>query len=87
MSVRVLVVDDHPLYREGLTTALAAAADVEVVGEAGDGAEAIRLVAADPPDVVLMDLHMPGVSGVEATRQHPARAPGRRGAGAHHARR
>ena len=41
MSVRVLVVDDHPLYREGLTTALAAAADVEVVGEAGDGAEAV----------------------------------------------
>ena len=40
MSVRVLVVDDHPLYREGLTTALAAAADVEVVGEAADGAEA-----------------------------------------------
>jgi len=76
MSVRVLVVDDHPLYREGLTTALAAAVDVEVVGEADDGAEAIRLVAADPPDVVLMDLHMPGVSGVEATRQirdtHPA---------------
>ena len=76
MSVRVLVVDDHPLYREGLTTALAAAVDVEVVGEAGAGAEAIRLVAADPPDVVLMDLHMPGVSGVEATRQirdtHPA---------------
>jgi DNA-binding NarL/FixJ family response regulator len=69
VSVRVLVVDDHPLYREGLTTALTAAADVEVVGEAGDGAEALRLVAANPPDVVLMDLHMPGVSGVEATRQ------------------
>jgi DNA-binding NarL/FixJ family response regulator len=69
VSVRVLVVDDHPLYREGLTAALAAAADVEVVGEAGDGAEALRLVAADPPDVVLMDLHMPGMSGVEATRQ------------------
>jgi DNA-binding NarL/FixJ family response regulator len=76
MSVRVLVVDDHPLYREGLITALTAAPDVEVVGEAGDGAEAVRRVSSDPPDVVLMDLHMPEVSGVEATRQiataHPS---------------
>lgn len=73
---RVLVVDDHPLYREGLLTALSAADGVEVVGEAGDGQEAVERVAELSPDVVLMDLHMPGLTGVEATRAisaaHPA---------------
>ena len=76
MTVRVLVVDDHPLYREGLLTALGAEPDVEVVGEAADGAEAVRAVPEHQPDVVLMDLHMPGMSGVDATRQicagHPS---------------
>ena len=72
---RVLVVDDHPLYREGLLTALAAAPGVDVVGEAGDGAEAVELVALLRPDVVLMDLHMPGMTGVEATRVVGERHP------------
>ncbi len=67
--LRVLLVDDHPLYREGLAVALTAMPDVEVVGESGDGESALRLAAEAAPDVVLMDLHLPGISGVEATRR------------------
>ena len=75
MTVRVLVVDDHPLYREGLVTAISTMTGKEVVGEAGDGEEAVARVAELQPDVVVMDLHMPVMSGVQATRavteQHP----------------
>ncbi len=65
--IRVLLVDDHPVVRQGVRGMLAPAADLEVVGEAASGDEAVRLVRADPPDVVLMDLRMPGGDGVEAT--------------------
>ncbi|WP_112245605.1 response regulator [Kribbella monticola] len=67
MSIRVLVVDDHPVVRSGLIGMLAVTDDIEVVGEAGDGEEAVALVATTRPDVVLMDLRMPRRDGVSAT--------------------
>lgn len=69
MPLRVVVVDDHPLYREGLVTAMTAMAGVAVVGEAGDGAQAVEVAGRLLPDVVVMDLHMPVVNGIDATRQ------------------
>lgn len=66
---RVLVVDDHPIVREGLVALLATVPDVCVVGEAGDGDSAVRTALAERPDVVLMDLNLPGVPGLEATRR------------------
>jgi DNA-binding NarL/FixJ family response regulator len=65
--VRVLVVDDHPVVRSGLIGMLAVTDDIEVVGEAGDGEEALTLVESTRPDVVLMDLRMPRRDGVSAT--------------------
>ena len=67
--VRIVLADDHPIVRSGLTSVLASQPDCEVVGEAGDGEAAIALARALAPDVVLMDLRMPGVDGVEATRR------------------
>ncbi|WP_405834043.1 response regulator [Streptomyces sp. NBC_00105] len=66
--VRVLLVDDQPLVRSGLRVLIADTADLEVVGEAGTGAEAVRLAAELRPDVVVMDIRMPGMDGIEATR-------------------
>ena len=66
--IRVLLADDQPLVRTGLRMILSAEPDLEIVGEASDGAEAIRLCARARPDVVLMDVRMPGVDGIEATR-------------------
>ncbi|MBE3013007.1 response regulator transcription factor [Microbispora sp. NEAU-D428] len=66
--IRIVVVDDHPLMREGLRALVTSLPDIEVVGEAGDGDAARREVQLARPDVVVMDLHMPGVNGVEATR-------------------
>jgi DNA-binding NarL/FixJ family response regulator len=63
----VIVADDHPVVREGLRAILDAEPDLDVVGEAGSGAEAVELAARLRPDVVLMDLRMPGMDGVEAT--------------------
>ncbi|TCC51009.1 response regulator transcription factor [Kribbella capetownensis] len=65
--IRVLVVDDHPVVRSGLVGMLSVTEDIEVVGEAGDGSEALTLVESARPDVVLMDLRMPRTDGVTAT--------------------
>ena len=67
--IRVLIADDHPHFRDGLRALLLSAPDLEVVAEAGDGEEAISLAAELQPDVILMDLNMPGVGGIEATRR------------------
>ena len=73
---RVLVVDDHPVVRGGLVGWLAAQEDLDVVGEAADGLEALAQVAAVSPDVVLMDLRMPRMDGVTATERLAATHPG-----------
>jgi DNA-binding NarL/FixJ family response regulator len=71
----VLIADDHPVFRSGLAGVLAEAGDMTVVGEVADGDTALAMAVRERPDVVLMDLHMPGVSGVEATRRLTAEAP------------
>lgn len=68
-ALRVLICDDHALFRRGLTMVLDAEPDVEVIGEASDGAEAVRLAETTAPDVVLMDVRMPSGSGIEATQK------------------
>ena len=66
--IRVLIVDDHALFRRGLQMVLEGEADIEVVGEASDGSEAVKQAEESTPDVVLMDVRMPKRSGIEATR-------------------
>jgi NarL family two-component system response regulator LiaR len=75
VTIRVAIADDHAVVRQGLRTFLELQDDVEVVGEAADGAEAVELVARTEPDVVLLDLVMPRLDGIEATRQIRARSP------------
>lgn len=74
--IRVLVVDDHPLFRDGLGALLATVGDLEVVDSVGDGESAVRRAVETRPDVVLMDLNLPVVPGIEATRRIVAAAPG-----------
>jgi DNA-binding NarL/FixJ family response regulator len=74
-TIRVVIVDDHQLVRQGLEAVLASDADVAVVGQAADGRGAVELVADTAPDVVLMDLQLPELSGLEATRQILAARP------------
>ena len=72
---RVLIVDDHPVFRDGLAGLLATLPEVEIVGMAGTAEEALAAVSLAAPDVVLMDINLPGASGVEATRQTTQVAP------------
>ena len=74
--IRVLVVDDHPLFRTGLTGLLETVPDIEVVGQAGDGDAAVSRAVELEPDVVLMDLNLPTTPGLEATRRIVAAVPG-----------
>jgi DNA-binding NarL/FixJ family response regulator len=74
-ALRILIVDDHPLVRRGLRATLAEVPDLEVVGEATTGQEAVAQCLVLRPDIVLMDLQMPGGSGIEATRQLRERCP------------
>ncbi len=73
--IRVLIADDHPVFRFGLRALLASELDTEVVGEATTGEEVIELAAVLEPDVILMDLNMPGPNGIEATRRIIQRHP------------
>lgn len=74
-TTRVVLVDDHPVYRDGLTMLLESIGEVEVVGVAEDGAAAIEVVERTDPDVVVMDVQMPGLDGIAATRELTARHP------------
>jgi DNA-binding NarL/FixJ family response regulator len=67
--IRVLIVDDHPVVRKGLSAFLANERDLQVIGAAADGEEALRIAETDQPDLVLMDLSMPGIGGIETTRR------------------
>ena len=73
--IRVLVVDDHTLIRQGIVGLLESQADIEVVGQAGNGREGVAALQAVAPDVVLMDIAMPGINGLTATREMKERSP------------
>ena len=74
-DIRVLLADDHVLVRQGIRQFLEDEGDIQVVAEAGDGEEAIRLIEAHRPEVAILDIRMPHVTGVEATRRIKSRFP------------
>ena len=73
--IKVLIADDHPLYRAGLRTLLSGQPDIDLAGEAATGEQAVKLAASTLPDIVVMDITMPGIGGIEATRQILASQP------------
>ncbi|MCX5683697.1 MAG: response regulator transcription factor [Planctomycetota bacterium] len=75
MTIRVLLVDDHQLFRQGLSSMLAGDPEIQVVGEAENGRKALKLASEVKPDVIVMDVSMPDLNGIEATRQIKAAAP------------
>jgi DNA-binding NarL/FixJ family response regulator len=75
MSVRIVIADDHKLMREGLSSLLSQQADIQVVGQAINGREAVQLAERENPDVVVMDVSMPDLNGIDATRQILSRSP------------
>jgi two-component system response regulator NreC len=76
MSIRILLADDHKILREGLRALLEKESNIEVIGEAADGRETMRLVRGLSPDVVIMDITMPGLNGIVATRRIVGEVPG-----------
>ena len=76
MRTKILLVDDHPLFREGLRSLIDKSETTRVIGEAGDGAEAVRLAGELQPDLVIMDLTMPVMNGIDATREITGKYPG-----------
>ena len=74
-KIRILVADDHTLIRRGIVSLLNAQPDMEVVAEAGDGQEAIQKVSQTPPDIVIMDIGMPGLNGLDATKLIKGQSP------------
>ena len=73
--LRVILADDHPMFREGLVAVLTSSSGIEVIAEAGTGEEAAELALGRQPDVVVMDVNMPGLNGIEATRRIVAESP------------
>src|ERR1700730_224577 len=77
-AIRVLLVDDHKLFRAGIRSLLQTISDIAVVGEAGDGREALRLMETRRPDVVLMDIMMPSLNGIDAAARAARSCPSSR---------
>ena len=75
MSIKIMVVDEHKILREGLSTLIAKQPEMEIIGEATDGREALQLVEKNTPDLILMDVTMPNLNGIEATRKIKAKKP------------